>query len=81
MADPHSLSIGDTVTHPSWAEGTTRTVLGFSPFKRLGWKGKRRVLAPDTQTRIVYLNEAVESDDSCGPEDAWMEAGLEKVNA
>lgn len=77
MAEPHTLQVGDAVTHPQWPAGTTRKVVDISHFMRMGWSGKRRRLEPDPDVRIIHLNDVVEVDGE--GDDAWMEAGLERI--
>lgn len=75
MAEPHTLKVGDRVTHPEWPAGTTRKVLSLRPFQRMSFDGRgRRKLRDDPNVRIAQL------DGEVGDDDAWMEAGLEVVD-
>lgn len=73
MAEPHTLASGDKVTHPTWPEGTIRTVTHTTPFKRGLWAKGRYKMVDDPKEVIVHLDQAA------GGDDAWMEGGLEKV--
>jgi hypothetical protein len=77
MAKPHSLQIGDAVTHPDWPLQTVRSVAAISPFMRQGWNaaGTRRKLVPDQNVRVIHLDSPVKDSDGF-EDDAWMEEGL-----
>lgn len=80
MAKHNSIVIGDTVTHPEWPDGETRTVVKVCPFMRLNLvksaKGRlRTVMVPSTTDRIITLDKAVDEDGI--PAKQWMELGLE----
>lgn len=77
MAEPHSLNIGDAVTHPDWPLQTVRNIVGITAFMRQGWNaaGTRRKLVPDPNVRVIHLDSPVKDSDGM-EDDAWMEAGL-----
>lgn len=78
MAEPHSLNVGDLVTHPQWPEGTTRRVKGLGPLPRISRKNGRAKIVDSTIERVIVLDEPV-ADGIDYATAHWMEAGLEKV--
>jgi len=81
VAEPHSLKVGDTVTHPQWPAGTKRTVKAIDPFPRMTTVKGRMKLVPSTRENVVLLDEGAPGEDGGRLETQWMEAGLEKVDA
>jgi hypothetical protein len=78
MADPHTLKVGDTVTHPEWPEGTTRQIIGLSGFTRMTRVNGRAKPVTDPNQVVCHLDGKVlvEGEHPSMADDAWMEAGL-----
>ena len=75
MAQPNSLRVGNTVTHPEW-RGQKAIVTGFRFFQRYSAKKRRPV--EDKGVRIVLLDRPMPDDNDYSNE--WMETGLENVS-
>ncbi|AXQ69116.1 hypothetical protein HOU02_gp092 [Caulobacter phage CcrBL9] len=74
MAEPHTLKVGDRVTHPDW-DGAERTVEAIAPMMRSTWVKGRQKLVEDPQINIVCLDAPILDSDGFA-DDAWMEPGL-----
>ncbi|AXQ69670.1 hypothetical protein HOU03_gp088 [Caulobacter phage CcrSC] len=75
MAAPHTLKVGDRVTHPDWEPGTIRIVEGVAPMMRSTRVNGRQKLIEDPQLNIICLDQAVVDSDGFA-DNAWMEPGL-----
>lgn len=87
MAEPGTLKIGDMVTHPTWPEGTTATVVGVCSMSY-----HPNMAKPNYKEFVVELDRPVHavgggvgiggvqlSKAELDLDKEWMEAGLEKV--